>query len=412
MNCDRSTNAKAKILIIICALVYFVSYLTRYSYNSNIVAITDYYKINNATAGFVCTLYFFSYGIGQIVHGLLCKKYNPKYIISFVLAVSAVINIIAFYKPPFFVFKYLWFINGAVLSVLWSLLLKTISDNIPDGLVNFSAVVMSIPVVAGTVVAYGGSALFNFWGNFSISFITSAILAIIIGSFWLFLYDKFVFKSNVSESVSVRESEIDVNNRGKKGFIFLLVLLGIYSAIAALIRDGLNTWMPQILKTEYDFSDSISLVLTLVLPMLGFFGCFLGVFLNKKIKDYVTVCAIIFSIMIVCLFSVILSAKKSFVIMVISFGVLSLLSHTVTNVTTSLFPMKNGGYINSGLVAGLLNGSCYTGSTLSAYGLGYISDKFGWNEVFFLLFSCAVFALLSAIIYIIVKNIKKKRYSY
>ena len=74
--------------------------------------------------------------------------------------------------------------------------------------------------------------------------------------------------------------------------------------------------------------------------------------------------------------------------------------------------MKNGGYINSGLVAGLLNGSCYIGSTLSAYGLGYISDKFGWNKVFFLLLSCAVFALLSAIIYIIVKNIKKKRYSY
>ena len=72
---------RQNLLILMCWLVYVSSYLSRYSYNSNIVAIKDYYGVTNSVTGLVSTCFFFAYGTGQLVNGLMCKKYNAKVIV-------------------------------------------------------------------------------------------------------------------------------------------------------------------------------------------------------------------------------------------------------------------------------------------------------------------------------------------
>lgn len=62
-----------------------------------------------------------------------------------------------------------------------------------------------------------------------------------------------------------------------------------------------------------------------------------------------------------------------------------LVAHGANLVVTVIEPMKMNDKINAGLLAGLLNGFCYIGSTISGYGLGGIADKFGWIGVFYLL---------------------------
>lgn len=46
-------------LIFMCVFAYTVSYVSRYSYNANIVAIREYYGADNASAGLAGTFYFF-----------------------------------------------------------------------------------------------------------------------------------------------------------------------------------------------------------------------------------------------------------------------------------------------------------------------------------------------------------------
>jgi sugar phosphate permease len=42
------------------------------------------------------------------------------------------------------------------------------------------------------------------------------------------------------------------------------------------------------------------------------------------------------------------------------------------------------GKVNSGLVAGIINGFCYVGSTISDYGLGAVQEATGsWSSVFY-----------------------------
>ena len=74
--------------------------------------------------------------------------------------------------------------------------------------------------------------------------------------------------------------------------------------------------------------------------------------------------------------------------------------------------MEMKGKINSGLIAGVLNGFCYVGSTLSTYGLGAIADAFtdkeakyyGWNEVFWTIFGICIVVSAAAIVYTCIKK--------
>ena len=123
-----SKNKSPIFLILLCFMVYFLAYLGRYSYSSNINCVMEYFDVKKANAGSVSTFFFISYGIGQVVHGLLCKKYNPKYAISFAVLLSGLMNLLVGVTntSSFDMLKIYWLINGFVQAVLWSSLISTI----------------------------------------------------------------------------------------------------------------------------------------------------------------------------------------------------------------------------------------------------------------------------------------------
>ena len=376
---------RQKLLIFMCWLIYVVSYVSRYSYNANIVAIKDYYGVTNSVTGLVGTCFFFAYGIGQVVNGFLCKKYNKKFFLSFPLMISAAINFYLFTCPSVYVYKYLWLLNGVSLSVLWSLLVLTLSENLDDKHLTGAMIVMSSTVAAGTVIAYGASALFNLFGDFKYSFLTGGVAASAVAVIWLFTCDKLTVKDGLKISAESGSAEY---GKGKKDtfVIATLAIFGLFMIIGNLVKDGLNVWVPQILKDTYGFGDSLSIILTLALPLLGLFGAMFVVALNKIIKNGVLLNSLLFAVSAVCVFGVMLLLKTNcYVLVIVLFGLLSLLMHAANNFITSFVPLKLRENFNSGLLAGILNGCGYVGSTISSYGLGVIADKSGWNGVFVLL---------------------------
>ena len=55
-----------------------------------------------------------------------------------------------------------------------------------------------------------------------------------------------------------------------------------------------------------------------------------------------------------------------------------------------------------------LNGFCYVGSTISAYGLGVVADNFGWTAVFWVLFGFCAIAVAAWGIYAVVARLIKR----
>ena len=213
-----------------------------------------------------------------------------------------------------------------------------------------------------------------------------------------------------------------------KNIIMLTIcMLALYGIATNLIKDGLTSWMPTILKDQYGLPNYISILLTLALPIVSIFSNFLTVALHKRIPDYIYQNVFVFGSSGLLVVGIIagLGLKhelSSMIITLLGFTLVTFIVYSSNTLITSLYPMEMKGKINSGLIAGVLNGFCYVGSTLSTYGLGAIADKFtneeigygGWNEVFWTIFAICGVVSAAAIIYacirraMIVKNNAKE----
>ena len=392
---------KQKLLILLCCLVYSFAYAGRYSYSANIGSIIDFYGITRAEAGVVSTFFFFSYGVGQLLNAFLCKFYPKRYVISGALWISAGINLILFFLPSFGLIKYLWLLNGICQSVLWPSLTLTIGEWVDRSLTKRAVFAMSMSVVIGTLIAYGGSSLFNLIGHFRLSFLLGVAFPAAIGVIWVLSYGVLTGEKSVSEAAeqpSEEKQKAPVSNRSVvRALTGLLIVCALFAVVDNFVKDGLNTWTPVILKEQFGFKDGISIVLTLVLPIFGVFGSVIALQANKVLKDFRSLIGAFYLVLSICLLGVIWALKvDSVVATLILFGLISCLSHGINNVLVSIMPLHLRDRINTGFLAGLMNSACYIGSTASAYGLGKLADGKGWNFVICVLLTSTVAATVLA----------------
>ena len=427
MQCKEKTSdvssrekkmAKASVwLIALCWLVYTCSYIGKLGYNANIIQIEQLFNVSHAEAGTVGTFFFFAYGAGQIINGIFCKKYNVKYVVFGGLILSGLMNVLLGVGVSFAAIKYLWIINGAALSVLWVSLIRFLSETLDKKYMAKAVVAMGTTVAIGTFLVYGMSALFVAFNNFKLVFYVAGILLPLIAFVWLISAPSLAGKLKRGEMQEKAEESNDsqVQDPAKKpsvsrGLWMLLSIFAIYAIITNLIKDGLTTWVPIVLNELYELPGYMSILLTLLLPIGAVFGTAVAVEMNKKVKNFVSLCAIMFaaSSLLVGLVIVLL-AKNVVAITVLSFTLVSCLMAGVNNVITSMIPLYWREKINSGLVAGVLNGFCYVGSTISSYVLGYIADFSGWAAVFWLLLSlCIVATVIGLVQYVAEKSGSKK----
>lgn len=407
---EKGFKRKAGLLLIfLCWLVYACSYIGKVNYAANINQIMSFYAVDHSSAGLVSTLFFFAYGIGQVVNGLLCKKYNIKWFVFGSLIVSGTVNFIVGVTTNFTLIKFLWLLNGFSMSVLWPCLIRLLSETLNKNDMAKASVIMGTTVATGTLFVYALSALFVRI-NFKISFYLPAGLFFVAAVAWSLSYSPLVRQAkNESEVEQTQEQEVDENTKEahKNGLLLTIIMLAFYGIATNLIKDGLTTWVPSILKEEYQLDNSISIILTLALPIVAIFANAFAVRMHNKIKDFVLQCATMFLIAGIIIGCVIGGMSLNlFWITLLGFTLVCFLVSSCNSVITSIFPLFMRGKVNSGRIAGLLNGFCYLGSTISSYGLGTIADCFGWLVVFWVLLGVCAFVCLGAIIYLIIT--KKK----
>lgn len=399
MKSNRKKDANVKLIIFICWLVYTCSYVGKLGYSANIVQIEACYGISHAQAGIVGTFFFFAYGGGQIANGIFCKKYNVKYAVFFALLISAICNLSVALSDNFSLLKYIWLINGLALSALWPMLIRFLSEQLDKKDLSKAVFSMGTTVAVGTFVTYGACALFVFAGNFRLIFYFASVLLPVIAVVWFFLNCKTVARRAGEEKTEPSGNVTALQEGGSgKGFVIFVAVLAVFAIVTNLVKDGLTTWIPMILKELYYMPDYLSILLTLFLPVLAIFGTALSMGLHKKIKDFILLCAFLFAVASGLIVGVAIFSAVSPIVTVVCFSLVSLLMSATNNVITSMVPLYLKGKTNSGMLAGIMNGFCYVGSTISAYGLGTVGDDYGWISVFRLLaVVCGVCVFLASI---------------
>lgn len=417
MNAKQLTlKRKQQILIVIACLVYSFAYTGRYSYNANIAPIMAFYNVTRAEAGLTGTFFFFAYGAGQLIHAIFCRFYPRKYIIPGVLGVSAILNIAVFCGVPFGAIKYLWLLNGICQSVLWPTLVLVLSDTMDSVMMKRAVFAMSLTVVIGTVISYGGSAIFNLFDLFRGAFLLGAVLMVAIGIAWLIGYDTLTVENAGLAEAHAASSEATTAGGGSRkraangALIGLFAVCGLFIAVDNFVKDGLNTWTPVILKERFGVGDSLSIVLTVALPFCGVFGAMLALRMNRKIKDFRALSGSLLLLLSVCICGILLSMKLESMVLTVAFlGVVSCFAHGINSIMTSIMPFAIRDKVNPGFLAGLMNSAGYVGSTASAYGLGVIADRTDWNTVMYILLFASVGVTLLAWGTVLLGHLRKRR---
>ncbi len=375
------SNKKSNFLIFLCWAAYTSAYVARLNYNASMVEILAQLGTTKEAAGTVSSFFFFAYGAGQLVNGLLSKKYNTKYSVAIALAASCVINFSMTFCQGIDAMKYLWFFNGVFQSILWSSLIKTLSDNLADNKLSKAVMVMSTTVASGTFAAYGLAALFSAlqmkWT--SIFYVASAVVGVVAVIWFAGMNVIQKSKKEIQSAEKQEKKKLSLT----PVFVFTVIVILVSAVTNGFIKDGVTTWVPSILKEEFGVPSSLSIIVTLILPVLSIFGASLVKVLHKKQKNENVLNGIFYFASMVLIGLIILTLNlKSAPLTLALFGGIACLMAAINNVITSVVPLYSRDKIDSGLSAGLLNTFCYVGSTLATSLLGKIADTKGWNEVF------------------------------
>lgn len=407
----KKTKSKAGLLIFLCWLVYTCSYIGKLSYSANINQIGDAFGVSYADAGMVSTFFFFSYGIGQVINGMMCKRYNVRIVIFASLITASVINMLVVSVNNFSLIKYLWLVNGVAMSFLWTSLIRLLSETLSERDIPRSVVAMGTTVAVGTFLVYGISALLAGLASFKVTFYIAAAIMITVAVIWLISYGRIVpaLKAERECDEPMQITVEDGKVRGHGGILPMLTVIVFFAVANNFIKDGLTGWTPDILAATYRTPGWLSILLTLLLPTVAIGGTSVAVKLQKMTSSFVGTCTVLFSLSCALTVAVIALLKTPHVVLAVTcFALISCFMAGVNNVITSMAPLYLKDKIqNSGRLAGILNGFCYLGSTLSAYGLGAVADRHGgWNAVFALLCCVGVIVTLIGCTYLVIKKLK------
>lgn len=385
------SESKQNRLIYVCFIMYTSVYLAKLNYNALLVEILADLGGTRSAAGMVGSFFFFSYGIGQVVNGFLVKRMNEKIVMTASLLGSAVCNFAMSFATDISIMKYIWLLNGIALSPLWCSVIKVQGKYISGGLLPKSLSVIGLTTSIGTAVNYGICALVAQFTTWRASFWFSGSLMAVMAVMWYINLNDIEhstqpIKENKEKTASENiSSKSSVKALGAASIICLAVMF-ITGATTQFAREGLNSWVPSILYEVYGMPTTLSIALTLIIPLLGTVSNTILVWLERKSKDFLVFCIIfvgvsgLFSGILVLCYSL-----QSAVITMVCFIVIATCCAGIANITTNHIPLYYRDRFDAGTMAGIGQGFCYIGSTLSTYTLGYVADKGGWFNVFLML---------------------------
>ena len=398
------SEKKQNKLIYIITLMYTSVYLAKLNYGALSVEIILDMGCTKSAAGMVGSFFFFSYGVGQVVNGFMAKHMNEKFFMTAALLGSACCNVAMCFAPSVGVMKYIWLLNGIVMSPLWCNVVKVQGKYISDKMLPKSLAFTGLTTPIGTAINYGLCALIALWFNWRVSFWLAAGVMTVMAILWYFTLDD-IEKSAVPVAVETKLEDVKENTEEKpKAKLGKVLLIGLAIMFAAgmftqYAREGLNAWVPSILYDVYGLPTTLSIALTLLLPLCSSLSNFVLIYLERKCKDF-----LLLSLLFVGLASVSMAvliacySLNSAVITLVCFIMVSLCCAAIANITTNHIPLYYRDKFDTGSMAGIGQGMCYIGSTLSTYTLGLVADKGGWYNVFLVLGAVIIFSCVMCLV--------------
>lgn len=370
-------------LIILFTLTYMISYITRINYGAIISEMERSTSLSRSLLSMALTGSFITYGIGQVISGILGDRISPKKLVSigFIITITMNIAIPIFVNP--YMMLVIWCINGFAQSMMWPPLVKLMTALLSDKDYNNASLKVSWGSSFGTIFVYLLSPLLISVAGWKSVFVFSALMGLVM----LVVWNRFAY------DVDVVKSDKKISSKGGNNSIFTGVMICVMLSIIlqGMLRDGVTTWMPTYISETYNLSSIISILTGVILPLFSILSFQLASKLyTKKLTNPLTCSGVFFAFGALSALVLYLFNGKNAALSVLLSAFLTGCMHGVNLILICMVPVFFKKYGNVSTVSGIINCCTYIGSASSSYGMALLSESLGWN---FTLLSWFVIAL-------------------
>lgn len=367
---------RVALLQLLCCMVYFMSYVTRLDYAASLTAIVSDLNITKQVASIAVTGSFITYGVGQIISGILGDMIKPRKLIAAGLTGTALINLSMALLPNIRWMTAFWCFNGFFQAMLWPPLVRLMAENMAQDEYTEAVVAVSASASIATILIYiivpAGIAI----SGWRLIFILAGICG--LGSMLVWLrFTRGIHENSAIKSASAKQVGHTENRLASVVSLLIPIMAAI--CLQGILRDGITTWMPTYIYEVFDLGVSMSILTTAILPIFSIISLKLAARINRSIGNELKTSMLLFGASFAAAAIMIPMFSKSVLLCALLMAVITGCMHGVNLMLIGNLPAHFAKYGKVSTVSGLLNACTYIGSALSTYGFAALSESFGWG---------------------------------
>ena len=392
-----------KYLTIILSLVYFTSYVTRLNLSAIVQEVINSTGYSKTSFSFVLVALSITYGVGQVVNGIIGDKVKPQLVILIGLTFATITNFIfPFFSFSITILTILWAINGFAQAMMWPPLVRIMVNTFDEETYNKVVIKVINSAYVGTILIYLVSPLIISILNWKFVFFFSSICGVLALIIWSITYNKI----NITTQ---EEKEINKSFSFPKEALFPIAFIIVAIILQGMLREGITTWTPSYLVEIFNYSEETSIFFTVALAILSIVATLIvGYIYRKFINNEVMLAALVFSLGVILLFVLYFTYDLNSILSISLIAIVMGCIHGVNLCLISFVPKRFKKYGNISTISGVINSFTYVGAALSTYGIALLIENAGWE---FTILSWLIIALIGTLMVIIPFKPWKKFYS-
>lgn len=386
----------------LCFLVYFSTYLGRLNYSASLAEMIRVENMDKGAAGLIGTLFFLSYGMGQLVSGFLGDWLDGRKMICTGLLVAALCNLAMSQMSAPLAMAAIWCVNGFGQSLVWSPLLRLLSDHLEGETRRKACLYINGSMPLGTMFAYGMSALCLKTTGWRGAFVAPGIWLIVLAAVWMTGSRRIGLCHPAAGAARGREGAKgkgapaqEESPQGRSGAavgsgregVWRKILWGSglwllfpVLCIQGALKDGVTTWVPVYLEEIHGLGAVAAVLGTMIIPMCNLLGVTAASAAARRMgEDDVRVAQLFYGISGGALLLLWLAGDRNGVFALGLLAVSTTCMMAVNTMLISVLPARYAGIGKTSGVSGILNSCVYAGSSASTYGIGALSSAAGWK---------------------------------
>lgn len=398
------SDSRSGLLFFLSWFAYFSTYICRLNFSAVMPQLLGDGGFSQSQVAAVSSVFFICYGAGQLFSGGLGDKLSPRKMIFWGVFISAVSNILIYlFYESYAALIILWAINGAVQSMVWSPILRIAGEYFSEKEKVKFGVDISTTVPLGTLASYGVSLVTLVVAPWRYVFLSCGVIVLAASLVWLFGTKNLIKPQkpvkNIADNNSATQA-MPVKQLIKVLLSSGVILLLVSIAIQGTLKDSVTQWIPTFLESRYDTGTSVSLALTMLLPIINVTGAYFAKSLNKRLKNEMTTSVVFFGIAAALLAALLISDGKNMILSLLLMAGVTNCMFAINVLLITLVPLRFSSMGRTSTVGGFLNAMAYIGCGVLNMGAGALLEKSGssWVSLFVLWLSLAAGASVITLI--------------